>query len=324
MTGRRRRLALWAAVGVLAVIMAMPAYGAPKRKKITSISLDISAEIEPDTDFGMEQVEIGSDSNKYEVEGYEVLNSGFTWQNDMTPLLRITLRAQENYYFVTLAKDRIHLKGGASPVRSARQDSASTLLLDVKLPSLHNVTGTLERVSLNDQGFASWQPVANAGSYEVRVYRDGNAVGTRQITKETTMNCRDRMLKGNTSYTVKVRPLNQYDEEILGDWCESSSVYITGERSAQFRDNPEGVPGQWKQEPDGRWWYLDIDGSWPKNEWKEIAGKWYFFGEDGYMKTGWIQWQGKEYYCSENGTMLTNCFTPDAYLVGEDGAKIAQ
>ena len=42
------------------------------------------------------------------------------------------------------------------------------------------------------------------------------------------------------------------------------------------------------------------------------------------MKTGWIQWQGKEYYCSENGTMLTNCFTPDAYLVGEDGAKIAQ
>ena len=32
----------------------------------------------------------------------------------------------------------------------------------------------------------------------------------------------------------------------------------------------------------------------------------------------------QEYYCSENGNMLTNCMTPDSYLVGEDGAKIAQ
>lgn len=42
------------------------------------------------------------------------------------------------------------------------------------------------------------------------------------------------------------------------------------------------------------------------------------------MKTGWVQWEGKEYYCSENGDMLTNCLTPDNYLVGTDGAKIAQ
>ena len=32
----------------------------------------------------------------------------------------------------------------------------------------------------------------------------------------------------------------------------------------------------------------------------------------------------RRYYCSENGDMLTNCITPDHYLVGEDGAKIAQ
>ena len=42
------------------------------------------------------------------------------------------------------------------------------------------------------------------------------------------------------------------------------------------------------------------------------------------MKTGWIHWNEKDYYCSENGDMLTSCMTPDNYLVGEDGARIAQ
>ena len=41
-------------------------------------------------------------------------------------------------------------------------------------------------------------------------------------------------------------------------------------------------------------------------------------------KTGWIDWNGKSYYCSENGDMLTDCMTPDNYLVGADGAWIAQ
>ena len=76
------------------------------------------------------------------------------------------------------------------------------------------------------------------------------------------------------------------------------------------------------QEADAGWWYRRDDGSYPANEWMELDGEWYFLGPDGYMQTGWIAWEGKEYYCSENGNMLTNCFTPDAYLVGEDGAKM--
>lgn len=56
----------------------------------------------------------------------------------------------------------------------------------------------------------------------------------------------------------------------------------------------------------------------------EIGNKWYFFDAEGYMKTGWIHWNEKDYYCSENGDMLTSCMTPDNYLVGEDGARIAQ
>lgn len=58
----------------------------------------------------------------------------------------------------------------------------------------------------------------------------------------------------------------------------------------------------WKQEPDGRWWYQNDDGSYPVNQWKEINGKQYYFGSDGYM--------------------LANTTTPDGYQVGADGAWI--
>ena len=43
-------------------------------KKITSISLSIKADIQPDTDYGEESIEIESSSNRYNVDGYEVMN----------------------------------------------------------------------------------------------------------------------------------------------------------------------------------------------------------------------------------------------------------
>ena len=68
----KRRL-MMAAVGVLAALMVFPAYGA-SRKPIKSINLTIKAEIKPDTDFGDELIEIETSSNKYSVDGYEILN----------------------------------------------------------------------------------------------------------------------------------------------------------------------------------------------------------------------------------------------------------
>lgn len=58
----------------------------------------------------------------------------------------------------------------------------------------------------------------------------------------------------------------------------------------------------WQQEPDGRWWYRNEDGSYPVNQWQEINGKQYYFGSDGYM--------------------LTNTTTPDGKQVGADGALV--
>ncbi len=323
MNGMRKKLAVGAAAGLLAVVMAMPAYGA-KRTAITSITLTIKADIEPNTDFGSENIEIETNSSRFSVDGYEVMNTGFEWTSDTVPEIRITLTAEDDYYFKALPKDKIKLKGGAEFVKGTRQDSSSTLLMDVKLPSLQNTLQDLETVQLSEDGVATWTTLANAGEYEVKVYRDGNAVGTVMKTQSGSINCRERMVKGNASYTVKIRPVNKYETDTKGDWMESNSVYISAEKAAQFRDNPSGGTGKWEQAADGRWWYSSEDGSYPVNTWLLINGKWYFFDQEGYMKTGWVQWEGKEYYCSENGDMLTNCLTPDNYLVGTDGAKIAQ
>ncbi len=60
--------------------------------------------------------------------------------------------------------------------------------------------------------------------------------------------------------------------------------------------------GEWKQEPDGRWWYLNDDGTYPFNCWQQIDGKYYYFDANGYL--------------------VVNSITPDGYLVGADGAWI--
>ena len=36
----------------------------------------------------------------------------------------------------------------------------------------------------------------------------------------------------------------------------------------------------------GSWWYHYKDGSYPKNGWAQIDGKWYYFDSSGWMQTG--------------------------------------
>ena len=327
----KKRLIAAAMAGVLAMMSAFPGYAA-SRKKITSVSVSIKADIEPETDFGQEIIEIESSSNRYSVDGYEILNEGFYWTEDMTPEIRITLTADDDYYFTALTKDKVTLKGGAEFKKSTRQQSSSVLLLDVTLSSLQNSLKDMEGITLSDNGIATWPAISTAGSYEVRVYREGKIVGTALTTDTNSANCRIRMMKPNENYMVKVRAVNKYDNTVKGEWTESNPVYISGDKVAEFKADPNasnvntasGTTGKWKQETDKRWWYCRADGTYPANQWEELGGKWYFFDENGYMKTGWIDWNGKSYQCSENGDMLTNCMTPDNYLVGADGAWIAQ
>ena len=260
--------------------------------KINSVPLSIESEIEAgDTDS---DVTVSTSSSKFDIDDVVITNEpSDEWDDGDKPKLKITLYADDDYYFTALTKDKVTLKGGAEFKKSTRQQSSSVLLLDVTLSSLQNSLKDMEGITLSDNGIATWPAISTAGSYEVRVYREGKIVGTSLETNTNSANCRERMMKPNETYMVKVRAVNKYDPTVKGDWTESNSVYISGEKVAQFKADPNasnvntasGTTGEWKQEADGRWWYRRADGTYPANKWEELGGKWYFFDENGYMKT---------------------------------------
>jgi len=54
-----------------------------------------------------------------------------------------------------------------------------------------------------------------------------------------------------------------------------------------------------------RWWYKHTDGTYTKNNWEKINGKWYHFDKKGWMQTGWLKVSGKWYYLTSSGAMKT-------------------
>lgn len=114
-------------------------------------------------------------------------------------------------------------------------------------------------------------------------------------------------------------------------------------------DDGSKLTNSWKQDPDGNWYHLDVNGimqtGWIIDEsgnryflnpnvndpqgsmavgWKLINNVWYFFntvhdGTYGKSLTGWQWIDGYCYYFDQDGKMLANTMTPDGYTVNEDG-----
>ena len=67
---------------------------------------------------------------------------------------------------------------------------------------------------------------------------------------------------------------------------------------------PKKQSGMWIKDNVG-WWYMNMDGSYPKASWQKIDNVWYVFNDAGYMVTGWCLSGGKWYYLNANGAMST-------------------
>lgn len=107
--------------------------------------------------------------------------------------------------------------------------------------------------------------------------------------------------------------------------------------------DPDHPIGTWIKSGN-RWWYKHYDGTYTKNNWELIKGKWYFFDANGWMKTGWLKWNGYWYYLDANGEistgwiyadnlyyyadakghLLMNCWIDNQYYVGNNGVYIAE
>ncbi len=301
---------------------AVPAYAA-SRKKISSVRVEVSSDFQVDSRFGDEEIEIEVPHGKYSYDYYEIENVGFGWTEEDVPEITIYLRADDGYYFSLTKASSVKLTG-ATYVKASKQDSSETLALRVKLPSLKEQVGDLTEVNLTNGGYAWWNEVQGAGSYELRIYRNGNPLGITILTTEDLQYDFRSVMSRPGTYQVKVRPCNKINPENKSEWIESNTITLNQEQANAVRNGTTPdipVRGKWKIDEIG-WWYEHDDGSYTKNGWEEIKNQWYFFDEAGYMKTGWIEWEGKEYYCKEkSGEMLRSGITPDGYIIGSDGTK---
>lgn len=322
-------LALMMAAVMTLGVTSMTAYAADK--KITSVSIEVKTDLQVGDAINSSEVTVNAQSSKYSVSDAEFTNDGFEWGEEDTPMVQVRLEAADGYYFSVNAKD-VKIKGGA--YSGGKREDSTHLLLTVKLPSLNETAGRIDQAGWESETAASWSAAANAGSYEVKLYRDGVNVKMTQTSKTNSLDMGPCMTKAGT-YNYKVRAVNKIKEDNKSEWVDSSDITVNNDLASRMREKYGNLtsgltePGQaaasnvqpagWIQDAKG-WWYRNENGSYAANDWQQIDNKWYYFDSKGYMVTGWVLWKDKWYYCDQaDGHMLTSALTPDGNRVDSSG-----
>ncbi|MCI8887160.1 MAG: cell wall-binding protein [Hungatella sp.] len=296
---------------------------------IPRVVLDVESDIKVGDSYSADDIEVTPEKDCYTVEEIRVLNEDeeFWWKETDIPKISVTLRAEDGYYF-SLARGDIEIKGGTYV--SGRKEDSYTLVLTILLPSMREYLGELSGAKWSSYKDGAWEEAVNAGSYEVRLYRDGKSVGGIQKVVEPQIDFGSLMGREGT-YSFQVRAVNGQNRDKKTDWLEAEATsYVDKTLAEQLRIQYGNVipdyitePSQMNQifyAPDqygwihdnGGWWYRNPDNSYTTSNWQLIDGKWYYFNSVGYMVTGWIDWEEKSYYCDPvDGHMLVNTMIPD-------------
>ena len=128
----------------------------------------------------------------------------------------------------------------------------------------------------------------NKGLYEIRL-KNGKYIESKYIYPDYVYTRGRKATDSNAS------------NENTGNNVNNNSSSGSSSSSGGTGNKNKGI---WMQDTKG-WWYKNKDGSYPKNEWKEIEEQWYVFDSEGYMITGWHYINANWYYLSQSGAMLT-------------------
>ncbi len=334
-----------AAAALMAALMAgfttVPALAAEERTKIESVSLTFTA-YDDSEEYG--EVEVTSKEGSFSVEDVEFLSNT---ASSKYPRVKVTLTAEDGYYFASSNRSLFTLSGeGASFSSASLRNSKSTIVVTVQLK---NYTGAqadvADDVEWDYEGSGSWGEVTNAGYYEVRLRRGGTVIGEIMKVDDTQFNfC--NMITQTGNYSFQVRTVNRYVSANKSKWVSSERWSVDSETLQRIRSNaangvnnnlystganvsgntgttsPTAYNG-WQQSPSG-YWYRNADGTWPASCWQLIDGQWYYFNASGYRMTSeWLHHtDGNWYYLGPNGAMLTNTRTPDNCYVDGNGIYI--
>ncbi|MCD7909418.1 MAG: hypothetical protein LUH04_17390, partial [Clostridium sp.] len=191
-----------AAAGLLALMLAFPAYAKDKedREPVGVISLRFSSTIEAGED-GDVDVEVVSGSCS--VSEVDVDNPKGYWVGGDKPKVKVELSADSGCYFDQKGKSAFELDG-AKYSSSNRDSDKEIMKLTVTLDKLED--GDLDVDDLRwdeENAIAHWEESPEAREYKVRLYRGDNSVGSVITTKETSWEFADKLDRpGN--YTFKL------------------------------------------------------------------------------------------------------------------------
>ena len=117
-------------------------------------------------------------------------------------------------------------------------------MIELTLEPLNRYMDSLSGLRLEKDGAAYWNPVSNAGSYELRVYRDGRVFGDAVTVRSERYSCWEKLMTPGT-YAVEARPVNRTDQEVKGEWVRSGDLLVDSAMAAAFQGRPvTGENGQ--------------------------------------------------------------------------------
>lgn len=266
---------------------------------ITSVSLSVTVNIEPGCARGQEDIRSARTSGgHYTIAKTELLNDLTVWTENDSPVGQITLTADDGYDFSTLRTEDITLNGNQITMGLAsKRDNSKTLLIAFTAPPLSQSMADVRNVRWSPKGVAAWDPVSNAGSYEIRLYRGDKGIGQTMTVTGSSYDFTKKMLQPG-SYTFKIRAVSAANLAVKGEFLYSGACQVDDALAAAFKKGPG-----WERNDLG-WWYRNADSSYPVSAWMQIDGNWYYFNEQGYM--------------------LENTVTPDGYKVDENGIYKAE
>ena len=202
------------------LMTAMLAFPAMASEKIEEVTIDINAVLTASDNLEVE-AEV-SDDGCY-VDEVSVTNepSG-DWDDDTKPKVKITIGADSDYTFSTgLSKSDVYLGNDENRVTSVTR-SSSKLYVYVTLQEISEIDTEYDDedyeldaydLTWDDSygGVAYWEGTDYAKKYQVRLYRDGDMVGSTYTTTNNYYNFCGSFTKEG-SYTFRVKAVRGSDE----------------------------------------------------------------------------------------------------------------